>query len=564
MKKIPILLLSTLVLNTSQIMPLEETFIGADFSSGIYAYQLMDKFYQSPNTIEAWVRLGFLANEESGGVIFGNTCSDNKAGTKVEVNSNRNIVLFWNGGESQIIFDKYVLESDDWNHIAVVRDTNNNNFALYVNGSLVQKINKNVGTDCISDYKYIVGGDWSNWMQAKNPFKGEIAQVTVYNDSLTSREVYQDFNNSDEISYKTRDNLLFNGEFTFDCLGSNDTSRFANHATLRSNDYLYEGELYEAEDYALTIIPDPQILTNHRQDLLKTLSQYLIEHKESQKLDAVICVGDNTDGTGKFEREYTAIKKEYDNLKEAGLRWMTTPGNHDYDNNVGSSRALTEYNKYFPYDEISQYSYFGGAYKEGETQNAYYLLEMGGVKYLFMSLEFGVDDNALAWANEILPQYPDHRVILFTHGYLTTSGERMVAGDAHCPTNYGYASKVQVNNPDQIFDKFVRKHKNMFMVFCGHIPCDDIKLKEDVGDNGNVIMSFLIDAQGVLMTGGESMVSFMNFDELNQRISVNFVTTTSNRLYNIQNQFTYSFKGHTDILSSMYYDADGNLLESSN
>ena len=56
----------------------------------------------------------------------------------------------------------------------------------------------------------------------------------------------------------------------------------------------------------------------------------------------------------------------------------------------------------------------------------------------------------------------------------------------------------------------------------------------------------------------------MNFDELNQRISVNFVTTTSNRLYNIQNQFTYSFKGHTDILSSMYYDADGNLLESSN
>ena len=52
----------------------------------------------------------------------------------------------------------------------------------------------------------------------------------------------------------------------------------------------------------------------------------------------------------------------------------------------------------------------------------------------------------------------------------------------------------------------------------------------------------------------------MNFDELNQRISVNFVTTTSNRLYNIQNQFTYSFKGHTDILSSMYYDADGNEL----
>ncbi|MBQ4060899.1 MAG: hypothetical protein IJD46_02610, partial [Bacilli bacterium] len=141
-----------------------------------------------------------------------------------------------------------------------------------------------------------------------------------------------------------------------------------------------------------------------------------------------------------------------------------------------------------------------------------------------------------------------------------TSGERMKAGDNHCPSNYGYASKVQVNNPDQIFEKFVKKHKNMFMVFCGHIPCDDIKLKEDVGDNGNVIMSFLIDAQGVLKTGGESLVSFMNFDELNQRITVNYVTTTSHKLYNIQNQFSYSFKGHTDILSSTYYDEDGNLL----
>ena len=114
--------------------------------------------------------------------------------------------------------------------------------------------------------------------------------------------------------------------------------------------------------------------------------------------------------------------------------------------------------------EISKFNYFGGAYKEGETQNAYYLAEMGGVKYLFISLEFGADDGVLDWANGVLPQYPDHRVVMFTHGYLTTSGERMVDGDKHCPSGYGFASKVQVNNPDQMFDKFVRKHKNMFMI----------------------------------------------------------------------------------------------------
>ena len=30
---------------------------GADFSSGEYAYQLMDKFFESPNTISALIRL---------------------------------------------------------------------------------------------------------------------------------------------------------------------------------------------------------------------------------------------------------------------------------------------------------------------------------------------------------------------------------------------------------------------------------------------------------------------------------------------------------------------------
>ena len=36
----------------------------------------------------------------------------------------------------------------------------------------------------------------------------------------------------------------------------------------------------------------------------------------------------------------------------------------------------------------------------------------------------------------------------------------------------------------------------------------------------------------------------------------------TNKLYNVQNQFTYSFKGHTNILSSVYYDENGNLKTS--
>ena len=54
------------------------------------------------------------------------------------------------------------------------------------------------------------------------------------------------------------------------------------------------------------------------------------------------------------------------------------------------------------------------------------------------------------------------------------------------------------------------------------------------------------------------------FDELNQEININYVSTITEELYNIQNQFTYSFKGNTKILSSLYYDENGELKDEYN
>ena len=100
-------------------------------------------------------------------------------------------------------------------------------------------------------------------------------------------------------------------------------------------------------------------------------------------------------------------------------------------------------------------------------------MEIFGVKYLFISIEFGADDNVLNWANEVLPQYPDHRVVMFTHGYLTTSGERMVAGDNHCPSGYGYASKVQVNKNKNTITAL---KTNVLMVF----SCSPTRTKKPI------------------------------------------------------------------------------------
>ena len=545
---------------------MDETYIGADFSSGIYAYQLNKKFDSDPNTISAWVRMGELGKNQSGGVIFSNYEYYNSSSIKVEINEERQVRFIWNNGEVEVVFNEYELPINEWTYLSVVRSSNRGSFILYVNGEKIQSIEKFVGKESLSNYRFVIGGDWANWRVCKNPFQGEIAQVTVYESEASSNQINKDYVSAD-INGNNRKGLLFNGVLSFNCKEVLDTSSNLNHASIRSNDYYYTGNVYQAKDYSIAVIPDPQVMAKWKQENLYTISDYIINYNNlnNNKVKMAICVGDNADGISAdrpdlgFDFQLTTIKEVYDRLYKAGIGWVTTPGNHDYDDECSYTRNLEYYNKYFSYDEISKYDYFGGVYQVGQTQNAYYLFEACGVKYLVISVEYGASDDVLAWANEVVASYPKCRVIVDTHTYIGGDGEIIGRGEPHAPSTYPWAQYIQINDPIDMYEKFISLHSNIFMVLSGHVPADDIFVKESVGKHGNTIIQLLIDAQGVLNAGSESILSMLTFDELNQTIGINYVSTTLNKLYNVQNQFEYSFKGYTDILSSVYYDDNGNL-----
>ena len=152
-----LLSITTIVYSMKPTKYNEKTFIGADFSNGDFSYQLSKKFEEDPNTIEAWVRLGKLAKNEPGGVIFSNYEYDNYHAIKLEIDTNRCVSFTWNGGQVVITFDNYILALDEWTHISVVRDEKNYAFSLYVNGKLLQTIQTYTGTSALSNYKFIVG-----------------------------------------------------------------------------------------------------------------------------------------------------------------------------------------------------------------------------------------------------------------------------------------------------------------------------------------------------------------------------------------------------------------------
>jgi hypothetical protein len=77
--------------------------------------------------------------------------------------------------------------------------------------------------------------------------------------------------------------------------------------------------------------------------------------------------------------------------------------------------------------------------------------------------------------------------------------------------------KAKGNIGQQIWQKFVRKHKNFFFVLCGHHA--GVAVLTSAGDHGNKVHQVLSDYQH-LNNGGESWLRYMVFKPETNKISI--------------------------------------------
>ncbi|PCJ58346.1 MAG: metallophosphoesterase [Planctomycetota bacterium] len=113
--------------------------------------------------------------------------------------------------------------------------------------------------------------------------------------------------------------------------------------------------------------------------------------------------------------------------------------------------------------------------EKGKIENYYLFLKAGGMKFLILTLEFKPRDETLAWANKVVAQYSHYRTIIVTHGYLTTKKGQRTGSDSY---------SVKGNSGKSIWEKFIRHHKNIFLVLSGHAMENLLTSK---GKNGNTV-----------------------------------------------------------------------------
>ena len=225
----------------------------------------------------------------------------------------------------------------------------------------------------------------------------------------------------------------------------------------------------DSQSFRIVIIPDTQNGIESWPDVITSMSEWIAKNEKSMNIKYVLHVGDIVQ-TGNNEDEWKRANTCFKPL-EGNVPYIMLPGNHDFDR-VKNGNGLVYFNRYFPVSMFAKHPGFGGSFPTNTNNNSFHTFEAGGVQWLIIALRFNPSDDVLEWANRVVASHPDYTVLVDTHSYLTHQGKD-VSGE-------------------KIWEKFVRKHKNISAVFCGHLSTVHY---QDTGDNGNKVCEMLFDWQ---------------------------------------------------------------------
>ena len=500
---------------------------GLQFESN-ESYSLTKKLAVMPKTFEAEIYLPVKYGGRAG-VVFGNYGTGKSLA--FEIYDNGRPRIFYSAIENGAMIDKsYVFDCDirtgDWAHVSFVIDDVNLQTLIYIDGKLA-------GTMEYAQYNldflqtaFVLGGDTRSGNEQN--FKGLIRNVALYSDVRTAVEISEDAKNGTNLS---NDNLIAAYKLSPE-------DRYSNIQDLTSNNYdiIYQDydefwftEKEPVTDYAYSFaaVGDTQIVCQKYPDQMTKIYDWILANQEAKNIQHVFGLGDITNGNASTE---WALAQEVISKMDGKLSYSLIRGNHD------SSDML---NRYFNYEAYT--SQFEGFYSEENIDSYYKTMKIGSTDYLFLTLDYGASDAELAWASEVVEAHPCHRVIVTTHAYLFRDGTTLDSGDVCPPADSNdansYPNKVY-NHGQEIWEKFISQHKNIFLVMSGHDPCDNVVTTQSVGVHGNTVTQMLIDPQGMdASLGATGMVAMLYFSEDGTEMEVEFYSTVLEKYYKQTNQY---------------------------
>ncbi len=473
---------------------------------------------ETPNSFEAWVKLPRTAASDRSGVILGNYGAGRSI-INFEIHKNGRPRLYWTDSKGETAdwtFTGINVCTGKWVHVCIVRDLEASKVYCYIDGKLKQTlaITDKGREDTLAASGLCLGGD----LRSGNVqyFKGEIRSAAIYSTVRTA----------EDINSAATDGLIAHYDLSGAKTDADVIDKSANGYDLRysANElWIKPEDKAEVTDYAYSfaVVGDTQVMNYTYPDKFGAIYDWILDNIEKKNIRFVFGLGDITEKSGAAEWERA---KEAIHSLDGKVEYNIVRGNHD---------SVATYTKAFPWTDYKDA--FGGSFNSS-MMYTYRTLEIGNVKYLLITLDYGANDKALEWAGKLCEQYPDHNVIITTHAYLFRDGTTLDQNDVCPPATSGGS-----NNGDHMWDKLISKHENIVLVISGHDPCDRVVLTQTKGEKGNTVSQMLVDPQSTDKSlGGLGMVAMLYFSEDGRNVTVEYYSTVKEMFYRSVNQFSFT------------------------
>lgn len=216
-------------------------------------------------------------------------------------------------------------------------------------------------------------------------------------------------------------------------------------------------------EWTLVVVPDTQHYSQNRGSAtisdMRRAFDWIVDAKDRLNIKMVQGLGDIT--------ESWSARWEWDNAFSA---WNKLEGQVPYMPIVGNHDDPDMMNRYFPITRFSSKPWWGGDF--GGIENNYFKMNISGEDYIFLHVE-SYDQFSdyrplgLEWANNILYNYPNSKVILATHDNWETT---------------------------HIREKLLKNHDNVVLSNAGH-TCAREKHFKTQGPSGGITHNFITDYQ---------------------------------------------------------------------
>ncbi|GMQ59010.1 metallophosphoesterase [Vallitalea sediminicola] len=242
--------------------------------------------------------------------------------------------------------------------------------------------------------------------------------------------------------------------------------------------------LSKQDNYNFVFIPDTQYMGQIAPEMVTCITEWIAENQKELNIKGVLHLGDITEES--IEKEYINADSAFELLDKVNCPYFVTPGNHDL-NDGGMN-----FYRYFGKNRYIGKDYFKEANSEGNSFCG--VIKAGSYEYMIISLNYKDIEQDIKWAENILESNENKPTIIFTH-------------DAYNSDN---GVLYRTLNGQYIWDNFVSKHNQIFMVVAGHHFAVDHSIAKN--NNDNDVLELLIDYQSY-PSGGNSWIQLAQFYE---------------------------------------------------